>query len=84
VLIDEAPTPDSSRYWDAERYEVGATPPSFDKQFVRDWLAGTSGWDRESLPPALPDEIVAQTRERYLTAFERLAGRPLLGSEQKE
>jgi phosphoribosylaminoimidazole-succinocarboxamide synthase len=84
VLIDEALTPDSSRYWDAERYEVGATPPSFDKQFVRDWLAGASGWDRESLPPALPDEIVAQTRERYLTAYERLAGRPLLGSEQKE
>jgi phosphoribosylaminoimidazole-succinocarboxamide synthase len=84
VLIDEALTPDSSRYWDAERYEVGATPPSFDKQFVRDWLASASGWDRESLPPALPDEIVAQTRERYLTAYERLAGRPLLGSEQKE
>src|SRR5207248_3735939 len=80
VLIDEALTPDSSRYWDAERYEVGVSPPSFDKQFVRDWLADESGWDRESLPPALPDEIVARTRERYLTAFERLVGRPLSGA----
>ena len=77
VLIDEALTPDSSRYWDAETYEVGRTPASYDKQFVRDWLGANSGWDRDSLPPALPDEVVAQTRERYLTAYERLTGRPL-------
>jgi phosphoribosylaminoimidazole-succinocarboxamide synthase len=77
VLIDEALTPDSSRYWDAASYRVGSTPESFDKQFVRDWLAG-SGWDRESAPPALPDEIVEQTRQRYLTAYERLVGQPLL------
>ena len=77
ILIDEALTPDSSRYWDAASWEVGRTPESFDKQFVRDWLAGESGWDRESTPPPLPDEIVEQTRQRYLTAYERLTGRPL-------
>ncbi|MDP9246774.1 MAG: phosphoribosylaminoimidazolesuccinocarboxamide synthase, partial [Candidatus Dormibacteraeota bacterium] len=77
VLIDEALTPDSSRYWDAATYEVGSSPESFDKQFVRDWLA-ESGWDRESPPPELPDEIVEQTRRRYLTAYERLVGEPLL------
>lgn len=77
VLIDEAMTPDSSRYWDAERYRVGSAPPSFDKQFVRDWLANESGWDRESEPPTLPPVIVEQTRERYVTAYERLTGRRL-------
>jgi phosphoribosylaminoimidazole-succinocarboxamide synthase len=77
VLIDEALTPDSSRYWDAAHYQVGSAPESFDKQFVRDWLA-QSGWDRESAPPELPDEIVEQTRQRYLTAYERLVGEPLL------
>jgi len=77
LLIDEALTPDSSRYWEAASWEPGAAPASFDKQFVRDWLAGESGWDRESTPPPLPDDIVEQTRERYLTAFERLTGRTL-------
>ncbi len=81
ILIDEALTPDSSRYWDAASWEVGRTPESFDKQFVRDWLASESGWDRESTPPALPDEVVEQTRQRYLTAFERLTGRSLLMAE---
>jgi phosphoribosylaminoimidazole-succinocarboxamide synthase len=81
LLIDEALTPDSSRYWDAATYEVGTAPDSFDKQFVRDWLTGESGWDRDSLPPPLPDEVVEQTRERYLTAYERLTGRSLLASE---
>jgi phosphoribosylaminoimidazole-succinocarboxamide synthase len=76
LLIDEALTPDSSRYWDAELYRVGTAPESFDKQFVRDWLE-QSGWDRESTPPALPDEIVEQTRRRYLVAYERLVGKPL-------
>lgn len=76
VLIDEALTPDSSRYWDATRYLVGTSPESYDKQFVRDWLT-TSGWDKESDPPALPPEVVAQTRERYLTAYQRLVGKPL-------
>jgi phosphoribosylaminoimidazole-succinocarboxamide synthase len=77
VLIDEALTPDSSRYWDAEQYRVGTAPESFDKQFVRDWLE-ESGWDKESAPPPLPDDIVEQTRQRYLTAYERLVGEPLL------
>jgi phosphoribosylaminoimidazole-succinocarboxamide synthase len=81
LLIDEALTPDSSRYWDATTYEVGTAPDSFDKQFVRDWLTRESGWDRDSLPPPLPDEVVEQTRERYLTAYERLTGRSLLASE---
>jgi phosphoribosylaminoimidazole-succinocarboxamide synthase len=77
LLIDEALTPDSSRYWDAALYQVGTAPESFDKQFVRDWLE-QSGWDKESTPPALPDEIVEQTRQRYLAAYERLVGKPLL------
>jgi phosphoribosylaminoimidazole-succinocarboxamide synthase len=73
ILIDEALTPDSSRYWDAETYRVGTVPESFDKQFVRDWLS-RSGWDRDSAPPELPSDIVEQTRQRYLTAYERLTG----------
>jgi len=80
VLIDEALTPDSSRYWDAETYEVGTAPESFDKQFVRDWLTNRSGWDRDSLPPQLPDDVVEQTRQRYLTAFERLTGKSLFSN----
>ena len=69
-------TPDSSRYWDSLTYQVGTSPDSYDKQLVRDWLTA-SGWDRESDPPQLPNEIVAQTRERYLTAYLRLVGKPL-------
>jgi len=76
ILIDEALTPDSSRYWDAQTYAVGASPDSYDKQFVRDWLT-RSGWDKESEPPALPADVVAQTRLRYLTAYQRLVGKPL-------
>jgi phosphoribosylaminoimidazole-succinocarboxamide synthase len=76
ILIDEVLTPDSSRYWDAAAYQVGGSPESFDKQFVRDWLS-QSGWDRSSRPPDLPDDIVQQTRERYLTAYQRLVGKPL-------
>ena len=81
VLIDEIFTPDSSRYWDAARYTVGGSPPSYDKQFVRDWL-NASGWDRESAPPELPADIVEQTRDRYLTAYELLTGRPLFEKER--
>jgi phosphoribosylaminoimidazole-succinocarboxamide synthase len=76
ILIDEALTPDSSRLWEASTYEVGTSPDSYDKQFVRDWLT-RSGWDKESEPPALPDDIVFQTRDRYLTAYQRLVGKPL-------
>ena len=76
ILIDEALTPDSSRYWDSATYQVGTSPESYDKQFVRDWLTHT-GWDKESDPPALAPEVVAQTRERYLTAYQRLVGKSL-------
>lgn len=76
ILIDEALTPDSSRYWDAATYAAGTSPESYDKQFVRDWLT-RSGWDKASDPPPLPDDVVAQTRLRYLTAYQRLVGKEL-------
>jgi phosphoribosylaminoimidazole-succinocarboxamide synthase len=76
ILIDEALTPDSSRYWDAATYAAGTSPESYDKQFVRDWLL-QSGWDKESDPPVLPPDVVQQTRLRYLTAYQRLVGKPL-------
>jgi phosphoribosylaminoimidazole-succinocarboxamide synthase len=74
VLIDEALTPDSSRYWEAGAWKAGAEPASFDKQFVRNWL-DASGWDHESTPPELAPEVVAGTRDRYIEAFRRLTGR---------
>ena len=73
ILIDEIMTPDSSRFWPADQYQVGANPPSFDKQFVRDWLTSTD-WDKNSEPPALPDDIIAQTRAKYIEAYEQLTG----------
>ncbi|MBM3998194.1 MAG: phosphoribosylaminoimidazolesuccinocarboxamide synthase [Planctomycetes bacterium] len=73
ILIDEVLTPDSSRYWPADRYAPGAGQPSFDKQFTRDWLSATP-WDKNSPPPALPDDIVLKTREKYIEAYERLTG----------
>jgi phosphoribosylaminoimidazole-succinocarboxamide synthase len=76
ILIDEALTPDSSRYWDAATYQLGTSPESYDKQFVRDWLTH-SGWDKNSDPPQLPEDVVAQSRLRYLTAYQRLVGKPL-------
>jgi phosphoribosylaminoimidazole-succinocarboxamide synthase len=74
LLVDEVLTPDSSRYWSIEGYRPGGPQSSFDKQFVRDWLE-TTGWDKNSPPPALPPEVVAGTRGRYIEAFERLSGR---------
>jgi phosphoribosylaminoimidazole-succinocarboxamide synthase len=74
ILIDEVLTPDSSRFWPADRYKVGANPPSFDKQFVRDWLE-TTGWDKNSPPPALPDDIAQKTRAKYVEAYEQLTGK---------
>jgi phosphoribosylaminoimidazole-succinocarboxamide synthase len=74
VLGDEVLTPDSSRFWPAETWAPGRMQPSFDKQYVRDWLT-SSGWDRISPPPQLPDDVVAATRERYITAYEKLTGR---------
>jgi phosphoribosylaminoimidazole-succinocarboxamide synthase len=73
ILIDEVLTPDSSRFWPADGYRVGGNPPSFDKQYVRDWL-DTTGWDKESPPPPLPAEVVEATRARYVEAYERLTG----------
>jgi phosphoribosylaminoimidazole-succinocarboxamide synthase len=74
ILIDEVLTPDSSRFWPADQYQPGRSQPSFDKQFVRDYLE-TTGWDKNSEPPALPDNIVTKTREKYIEAYERLTGR---------
>ena len=73
ILIDEALTPDSSRFWPAEHYAPGARQPSYDKQFVRDWLLTTS-WDKNSPPPPLPDAVVAATRIKYIEAYEVLTG----------
>jgi phosphoribosylaminoimidazole-succinocarboxamide synthase len=77
VLADEVLTPDSSRFWDADAWQRGVLD-SYDKQYVRNWLLHDSGWDRhgDEAPPALPDEVVAATRERYLQAYERLTGSP--------
>ena len=74
ILIDEVLTPDSSRFWPADQYEPGHAQPSFDKQFLREWLE-TTGWDKNSPPPDLPEDVVIQTREKYADAFERLTGR---------
>ncbi len=75
VLGDEALTPDSSRYWPAEGFAVDRSQPSFDKQYVRDWAAG-SGWDKRPPAPALPEEIVAGTSERYEEAYAKITGEP--------
>ena len=74
-LIDEALTPDSSRFWPADQYVVGKNPPSYDKQYVRDWLEST-GWDKTPPGPELPAEVAAKTGEKYREAFEKLTGRP--------
>jgi len=74
VLGDEVLTPDSSRFWPASTWSPRSVQPSYDKQYVRDWLT-SSGWDRVSPPPELPDDVVAATRERYVTAYEQLTGR---------
>jgi phosphoribosylaminoimidazole-succinocarboxamide synthase len=73
ILIDEVMTPDSSRFWPADQYKPGRGQPSYDKQFVRDWLT-QSGWDKNSPPPELPAEIVEKTRDKYIEAFEQLTG----------
>lgn len=73
LLIDEVMTPDSSRFWPQDDYEPGRSQASFDKQYVRDWLSA-SGWDKNSEPPALPDDVVERTTARYIEAFETLTG----------
>lgn len=73
TLIDEVLTPDSSRFWPLQLYQLGKTMPSFDKQFVRDWLE-SSGWDKNSPPPELPEDVIDITRHKYLEAYELLTG----------
>jgi phosphoribosylaminoimidazole-succinocarboxamide synthase len=73
AICDEVLTPDSSRFWPADQYVTGRTPPSFDKQPVRDWLDATD-WDKTPPPPPLPPDVIAQSRERYVTAYERITG----------
>jgi phosphoribosylaminoimidazole-succinocarboxamide synthase len=74
ILIDEVLTPDSSRFWPADHYAAGGPQPSYDKQFVRDWLA-TTGWDKNSTPPELPAEVIERTRAKYIEAYEKLTGK---------
>jgi phosphoribosylaminoimidazole-succinocarboxamide synthase len=77
ILIDEVLTPDSSRFWPRDSFQVGKNPPSFDKQFVRDWLETTT-WDKNSAPPKLPADVVEKTRAKYLEAYERLTGKKFI------
>jgi phosphoribosylaminoimidazole-succinocarboxamide synthase len=74
VLADEVLTPDSSRFWPADEWKPGITPPAFDKQPLRDWLEA-QGWDKRPPPPPLPAEVVAASRARYVAAYERITGR---------
>jgi phosphoribosylaminoimidazole-succinocarboxamide synthase len=74
ILIDEVLTPDSSRFWPADRYKPGGPQPSYDKQFVRDWLE-TTGWDKNSPPPELPADVIERTRAKYVEAYEKLTGK---------
>jgi phosphoribosylaminoimidazole-succinocarboxamide synthase len=73
IVIDELMTPDSSRYWPADAYRPGGAQPSFDKQYLRDYLEGT-GWNKEPPPPRLPEQVVRVTSEKYREAFQRLTG----------
>ena len=75
ILCDEVLTPDSSRFWDVDTYEPGTSPPSFDKQPLRDWLEA-SGWDKRPPPPFLPVDVVRETEDRYVAAYERVTGKP--------
>ncbi|HNV63185.1 MAG TPA: phosphoribosylaminoimidazolesuccinocarboxamide synthase, partial [Candidatus Cloacimonas acidaminovorans] len=76
LLIDELFTPDSSRLWSLEDYEMGKSPKSYDKQFIRDYLEN-SGWDKQSPPPPLPEEVIEQTRQKYLTILKIITGKEL-------
>ena len=79
-VMDEALTPDSSRFWPAETYKIGSNPPSYDKQFVRDWLESIH-WNKAPPAPALPDEVAQKTSEKYMEAYERLTGQKLTGQK---
>ena len=74
ILIDEVMTPDSSRFWPAEHYKVGGNPPSYDKQYVRDWLEA-QGWNKTPPPPALPQQVIENTRIKYIEAYEKITGK---------
>jgi len=76
VLIDEILTPDSSRFWPLDQYREGASQPSFDKQFIRDWLEN-SGWNKRPPPPSLPEDVIRKTSEKYLEAFKKLTGQDI-------
>ena len=76
VLIDEILTPDSSRFWPLDNYREGASQPSFDKQFIRDWLEN-SGWNKTPPPPSLPEDIITKTSQKYLEAFKKLTGQDI-------
>ena len=76
VLIDEILTPDSSRFWPLDQYHEGASQPSFDKQFIRDWLEN-SGWNKTPPPPSLPEDVIRKTSEKYLEAFKKLTGQDI-------
>jgi phosphoribosylaminoimidazole-succinocarboxamide synthase len=78
IICDEILTPDSSRFWPADAWKPGSAPPSFDKQPVRDWAEST-GWDKRSQPPTIPADVIAETRDRYITAYERISGRSFDG-----
>ena len=73
ILADEVLTPDSSRFWPGDLYEEGKDQPSFDKQYVRDWL--TANWDKQGNPPRLPQEVIEKTSEKYVQAYEKITGR---------
>jgi phosphoribosylaminoimidazole-succinocarboxamide synthase len=77
ILIDEALTPDSSRFWPADKYEPGKSQPSFDKQFVRDYLNSTD-WDKNSAPPHLPEEVIKETQKKYKEAYEKITGKKFI------
>ena len=74
IVVDELLTPDSSRFWPADKYEAGRSQPSFDKQFVRDYLSST-GWDKNSHPPHLPDNVITETQNKYYEAYEKITGK---------
>ena len=82
ILVDEVLTPDSSRFWPADRFAPGGSQPSFDKQYVRDWL-DASGWNREPPPPSLPADVVEQTAARYREAYERITGEPFASYRER-
>jgi phosphoribosylaminoimidazole-succinocarboxamide synthase len=77
LLIDEALTPDSSRYWLRDQYQIGISPPSFDKQYVRDYLESIKGWNKQYPAPSLPADVIMQTRAKYLDAYVRITGSEL-------